>query len=307
MFRLGFPFRKYFNTAPDGAAAGAAAPAAGAPGSTTPPVQPAAAGTPGGGAPAGTEGQPGQQPANRYSYSEDRSSWIPPHRLEEVRRGEQQRYQALETRFNDLDGRMRRFFDVPQQQDPRHAELRRSFAEIMPELAPFLDPRNQPHLRGLLELLQSGQLEELRATGSSYWNRHANTFARDAATAFAKEVGVEVKDLPAHTVNRMALHLQAFIQEDRSGQRYQRYEYGDPALIEEWLADMKSMFVTPMRTRMASQGAATAERNRRLPQGGQRGAMPPGGGQPPARLRGKDLMQAARRYASGEGGADAGS
>ena len=282
----------------DGAAAGGSAPA-GTPGSSTPPASPAAAGTPGGGAapPAGAGTTP---PATRFSYTEDRSQWIPPHRLEEVRRAEQARYQMLEQQHRELDQRMRRFFDVPQPRDPRHEELRRSFMEIMPEMAPFLEARNQPVLKQLLDLAASGRLDEVLATNQSYWSRHANTYARDAAGAYAKEIGVEVKDLPKSTINRMALNLQAFIQEDPSGQRYQRYELGDPGLLDEWLDDMKATYITPLRTRMATQGARTAEQNRRLPQGGRGGQMPAAGGEQRAKLRGKDLAQAARRYAAGD-------
>lgn len=290
-------FRKFY--APEGAAAGSGGAADGSQPATSS-AQPAAAGTTDAGA-AAASASASAAAANRYSYSEDRSNWLPPHRLDEVRRGEQTRYQQLEQRYQDLDGRMRRFFDVPTPRDPRHEQLRSSIAEIIPELAPFMKGENAQQLTKLLELAQSGRLDDALGTTNSYWTRHANTYAREAALAYAKEIGKDLKDLPKNTVPRMALNLQAFIQEDRTGQRYQRYEMNDPSLIEEWLdQDIRPLYSTPLRSSLATQGARQVERNRRLPQGGQRGSMPAGGGEKKAPLRGKELISAARRYAAGD-------
>jgi hypothetical protein len=291
---LNQPGEGFGGGAPAGGGAGApagsppAAPAGGAP--------PAAAG---GGAPAsgsgGGAGAPGGTPAGggatQYSYQEDRSQWIPPHRLNEVN----QRYQALHGRFQEQERRVRALLGVDEasRRDPQTDAIRQQFFQVMPELAPLA--QNPQQLNQLLQLVQSGQLNEILGTMQSYWGRHAQTTARDLVSQYAKAINVDPSTIPPRAVQRMAMHLKSFIEEDQTGERQMRFEHGDPRLVEECLADVQGLFVEPVRRSTNVGAAQNVERNRQLPNQGPRGAVPPqGGGQQP-RSR-AETREAARQF-----------
>jgi len=252
---------------PPDSGAGAVAPAAPAPAPSTTPVTSAPSGAPGAG-----DGAPaaGAAPASGgFSYAEDRSQWIPPHRLSEVTT----RFRTLAEQNRELDRRVRALTGIEQPRNTQHDAVRQQFAEVFPEMAPLLqDPKA---LAQVLELAKSGQLDELRGTAEAYWGRHAQTTARELVTQFAKSSGVDVSTLSPRVQNRMALHLKAFIEEDHTGQRQHRFEMADPSIVTECLADMDGMFLDPLRRSTAAAAARNLEQNRRLPEAGVRGAVPP--------------------------------
>jgi len=288
-----FPrFSTFFDVPDAGAGAGAPPSASSAPDPA--PVAPAA-GAPS--APASVSGSGGAAPgagapSSQFVYPEDRSKWIPPHRLDEV----QSRYRALEGRYRSLDDRIRILmgYDENARRDPRMEQVRSQFAEVFPELAPLL--QNPQALQQVLALAQSGGLQEIQGTTQAYWNRHAQTLARDMVAGYAKSVGVDPSTLNPRAVQRMALHLKTFIEEDPTGERQYRYEMGDPRLVEEALADVAGLFVDPVRRATNTAAARTVENNRRVPDAGPRGPVPAQGGAPAQGRSRKDVREAARQF-----------
>jgi hypothetical protein len=269
---------------PDGSGAGGAgAPAPSAPSTPATPAQTGAPGAGGGGAAAGAPTTP-----TGFSYAEDRSQWIPPHRLNEV----STRYRTLAEQNRDLERRYRALAGLEQPRNQQHDAVRQQFGEVFPELAPLL--QSPDALGQILELVKSGRLAEMQGTVEAYWGRHAQTTARELVNQFAKSAGVDVASLSPRAHNRMALHLKAFIEEDPSGQRQSRFEMADPSLIEEALADMNGLFIDPVRRSTAAAAARTVEGNRRLPEAGVRGSVPPNA-EKPAQTR-SEKREAARQY-----------
>lgn len=283
-------FPLFHETPTDGGAGGGG----GAPSPSPAPAAPAPAASPAAPAPgsgAGPAAAPSPTPAApSFTYGEDRSTWIPPHRLNEVTT----RYRQEAEARRDLERRYRALAGLEQPRNTEHDAVRAQFSTVFPELAPLLQHPDQ--LQRVLALVQSGQLNEIAGTTQAYWARHAQQVSRDLVTRYAASVGVEPSTLGPRATNRMALQLKAFIEEDQTGDRQYRFEMGDPSLVEECLADMQGMFVEPVRRSTATAAARTVEQNRRLPEAGARGAVPPAAAAPAGPIDRKARREAARQF-----------
>lgn len=273
-------FQFCFNQ-PDGAMG------AGAGGSSavaTPPVTSAP-----GAAPAPASGAPGSSatpapPPSEFKYSEDRSKWInpndptspylPKHRVDEIVARERQQRELLEGKVRALMG-----IDAPE--DPRKQALREALLEVMPELQDL------------------GQLRETAGQGSSveraYWARIGNENGRAALAGLAKAMNRDVKDFPPNALPRIKRELLGFIREDETGRRGRRYEDGDPTLIDEFVQDVTGFWVAPTRQAVVQANAQNVERNRRLPQTGPAGGVPPAEGAPAAPKSAKEVHESGRQ------------
>lgn len=290
-----FPRFSFYFDVPDAGAGAGAPPPPSPPAPSSAPVAPAggvpaAAPVSGAGGPAAGAGA--GAPASAFTYPEDRSKWIPPYRLDEANR----RYQALEGRYRSLDDRIRILmgYDAEAQRDPRLEAVRTQFAQVFPELGPLL--QNPQALARVIQLASSGQFDEMSGTTAAYWQRHAQNFSRDIVEAYAKSVGVEANSLGPRALNRIAAQLKAYIEEDRTGERQERYEMGDPTLRDEFVADLTGLFTDPVRRSTNTAAARTVENNRRVPDAGPRGAVPAqagGGAKPKTRA---EIREAARQY-----------
>lgn len=146
----------------------------------------------------------------------------------------------------------------------------------------------------LLEFVQSGGLQDVVGTTRSYWGSRANQAGREVIGQYATAIGVDPKTLPPRAIARMASNIRFFIEEDRTGERQQRFEMGDPSFIDECVQDMLGLYVEPVRRATATAGARNLEQNRRLPaQGGPAGAPGPQAGQPQTR---QQKREAARQF-----------
>ena len=285
-----------------GQGAGSGAPA-GSPATTSPAV-PAGGGQPtgagGAGAPAGTGGVPATQ--QQYSFPEDRSDWIPRYRYEPLAKAAQ-RAQQLE---RDLQTQQQRFaaamgINPGRQRDPEAERVRNALMEVLgPDAAALFDPKTVQAIQQLRQLQESGQIGELTGLRDSYWNRHATNAARTAVAEYAKHAGIDPKALPPNTMIRMARLLQLHIEEDQTGQRQYRFENDDPSLMEEFMQEITGMFIAPQRAAASRVTAQQVQTNRALPDTTGGGNIPGNGagaaGDPPQKLRGKDLRDAARNF-----------
>lgn len=174
----------------------------------------------------------------------------------------------------------------PAQRSPEHEQIRSMILQnIVPELAPLL--QHPEALTQVLELARSGRLQEFGQTGDAFWHRHALDTARGAAQKFATAAGITADKLPKGFEQRIAQQMMSFIQADRTGQRYQRYEGGDPTLVDEFVTELQEVWLNPFRVAANNDTARNLQQNRGLPQRGASGAVPPNGGNgaPPKRTR----------------------
>ena len=191
---------------------------------------------------------------------------------------------------------------TPQQtRDPEVERVRNALFEVLgPEAGQLFDPQNIQLLKQLRQMQESGTFGELTGMRDSYWQRHANTAARNAVAAYAKAAGIEAEQLPPNTMIRMARLLQLHIEEDETGRRQWRFENDDPSLMDEFMQEISGMFINPMRTAATRNTAQQVQINRGLPDTTGGGNIPGNGagaaGDPPQRLRGKDLREAARNF-----------
>jgi len=276
----------YLCYAPEGAPSGGGP--AGAPDpSPSPAPAPAAPAPSGGGAP-GSSGTPGGPASPAFSYPEDRGDWIPPHRFKEHR----QQLERLQRQYDIAQARVRSLagLEPETRRDPAQEQLRNAFSEVMPELKLL----SNPNLQKVLELAESGQLDQVLGLERAYWGRQAHSYGRQLVDTYAKAIEVDAKTLPPTTMRRMATLFQQFVGEDPTGERVARYENEDPELLSEFVKDMTGVFIEPQRRAAVTAAAATVEGNRRLPQQGPRGGVPPP--TPAPKLGAKERREAAREF-----------
>jgi uncharacterized protein YeeX (DUF496 family) len=205
------------------------------------------------------QGNPGKQ----FTYNEDRTDWIPRHRLNEVSRKAQdyeRQLQEAQRRIEALAGVSGR-----SQQDPQLEEVREAFKNTFPHLAK-LDDRRIDRLLKLAE--QSDQIEE---TTNHYWRSQGQKMTDALAGKLAEELGVEqlsprqksrFQEFYVNTLNRDFARSQA---EGRPSELLKRHEAGDQTLIEELAKEFVEDFVEPVRRRAT---AANVNRvNTRVPNG----------------------------------------
>jgi hypothetical protein len=277
--------------APDGAPSGA--PAATLEPSSSPAPAPAPSGAPSGAGTPPATATPGGPAAPTFNFPEDRKDWIPPYRYNQAAERARQLEVALETerqRVRALAG----FGDEGRGGRPRFSPEEQRVAEAIGKLLPGSELLARPELQQLVELMQSGQLQEALGLVGSYWGRHAQSYGRQLVDTYAKAIGADPKSLPPNAMRRLAGVFQQYIAEDRTGERTSRYENEDPALLSEFAAELTGIFIEPVRRSATTAAATTVETNRRLPQQGPRGGIPPG--EPPKKLRGQDLRTAARDF-----------
>jgi hypothetical protein len=283
-------FQRFFNTPSDGGGGTGAGPGAPAP-ATPSPTTGAPAGAPGAaGAGAAPAGGPPSGGAPQFAYTEDRSNWIPPYRLQEVN----SRYQQLEQNFNTMRDRMAAMFGIGNQPDPQTQRVQEAMIQLFPGLGHLA--KNPEVIERLMQMAQTGQLDEMQSAPNVIWKRHAAEMGRMGVETFARATGRDVKNLPPNTRDRILRELRGFIHDDPSGQRARRYEEGDPGLIDELVSDLTGFYVQPAQVQQNGGAAGLVARNRALPSSGPRTApVPSTSGQPRTFANKKERFAAMRQ------------
>lgn len=217
--------------------------------------------TPAGG---GQQQQQQTQQEKSFSYKEDRSQWIPPHRLSEVSGRLTQRereFQELQARLADNERKLRLAMGV-EQQDPNEVEDEKA-RQVLRRLFPILEKLNDETLEQVLGAGQAAQ--QLKATNDNYWNRHSDQMLGDLQQNFAQALGTEkltdsqAKRIKlAYTQEAEACHanrVKAIEQYKRTGYTeydfdndfIARHEKGDKTLIQEFVKTFTEDFFEPAR------------------------------------------------------------
>ena len=217
-----------------------------------------------------TGAQTSQQTA-QFTYKEDRSNWVPSHRIaEQTKKAEQAeaRYQEAQRRVAALSG-----VQQPNPQDEKVAQSREALMTLFPQLRKFENLSDEQ----LDRVLQTPEyVERANANDVQNWTRHGRqqlgVLHSDVAAAIGAEtltddqksdVGESFKSWFKATVGK---ELEA-----TGGERsatLQRYEDGDQTLINEFSKRYIANWITPARRQVTAQ--QTARVNQRVPNSGGR-------------------------------------
>ena len=211
-----------------------------------------------------TQQQAAAEQRRKFEYDEDRTDWLPRHRLNEVSgrlTKAEQRAQELEQQVQDRDRKLRLAMGV-EQQDPNEVEDEKARA-VLKRLFPVLENLSQDDLQELLELRKSGQ--QIQQTVAQQWSRHADEMLGELRSGFAKSLGQE--SLTESQTKRISL---AYVQEAEACQRdrqkalreYEaygstnynfendflaRHDKGDKTLLQEFIKSYSNDFFEPAR------------------------------------------------------------
>lgn len=251
-WRLALP---YFD---DNDGAGAGAPAAGA----TPPA--ATGGNPSTSSPGAAAATPPPAPApSAFTYKEDRSNWVPSHRI----RQESERAAKLERELEFERQRVAALSGVKHTPapNPERDRLKAELYEIAPELKEITEYREL--LAEIKELKLKETLGTLQASHNQTWAQRGNATLNSLAESVREVYGAAGKDLSPKAIQRIQ---RAFIAEIEADDEMRgRYEAGDPSIVEEFVKDFTGGLLDPYRRSTAAAVVTPGQQAaRRLPRGG---------------------------------------
>lgn len=206
----------------------------------TPPAQPQA--TPAVSQPTATVAQP----------SEDRSNWVPPHRLRE-QRSQFERELANERaqytqRMEELNKKLQILAGVTPPENPQIDQVKNQFKEVFPDLDYI--GSNAQQIRELLELKDA-----LKASMEHQWafyNRNAmDRLYKAAEGTYGQSLSDEAK-------RQLGSSFVGYLQSNPDA--YERYQQ-DPSIVEDYWKAFSERFIDPVRRN------STVQTLNRIPQG----------------------------------------
>lgn len=206
---------------------------------------------------------------------EDRSNWVPPHRLREVRETSQRQFAekeaAYQAELNRYQNQLRALVGVTPPPNQEHGAIRQQFDQVFGEGASSLFEKRE-QIEQYLERMQS-----VEAAMDHIWQSHAQQ-SMDRVFSHAEET----LGSPVSPEGKRALHA-AFTGWVQSYPEHEaRYNRNDPTLVDEFWQALSSTLVDPAR-RTAAAGVA-ARGPQALPQDTPAGVPSPGPAPKPANL-----------------------
>lgn len=182
---------------------------------------------------------------------EDRSNWVPPHRLREAsQRYETSQRQWIEreaqyqAQLQQYQNQVRALAGVAPPPDPEVSEIRQRFGQVFPGLSRIEDRAEQ--LEKYIE-----RVADLEAAVDHIWQNHG----RQSLDRVYKSAETSLGS-PLTEDGKKALHA-AFVGWVQSNPEYQQRYVDDPGLVDEFWKTLSSTLVDPVRRATA---AATAVR-----------------------------------------------
>lgn len=232
-----------------------------------------------GGAQGQGQGQGGGQGAGEkvYTYKEDRTDWVPRHRLNDEsgkRTNVEKERDTYKGQIEELQRKLRVAMGV-ENEDPKEkdrAEIQAALEEMYPGLKAF----------GRLSADQLAQVlaaaEAAQGTAQNHWQRHADMMLSDAFEQVTEALGVQEltpsqkrrihsaykEEAAAAFAERKRAH-EAGEQKDFSNDFISRHERGDKTLIKEFVKAFLDDFVEPARKSATQQ--ALRRNTRPVPRG----------------------------------------
>jgi hypothetical protein len=214
---------------------------------------------------------------SQFTYKEDRSDWVPRHRINELSERNRQyeaRLKAIEEGQTSRNAEIARALgvNVPSEEEREAEELRKTLYKLVPGLEN-------------LEKLDLSKLEQIEAAAAGasettvrHWERHAEATFNELEAEVASALGLE--ELTPSQVKKLRRAYQeearvAAMQRQAAEERglpadpknfLTRHERGDKTLIKEFAKEWLNDWAEPARRQSAAQ---VARRNRPVP-GGER-------------------------------------
>jgi len=176
-----------------------------------------------------------------FTYTEDRSKWIPPHRLGEEttkRTAAEKRIQELESAYQQEQRRVQALAGVSPQ-DPDAAELeeiRERFKQLRPDLAK-LDEKSIDRLLQMAE-----RFDEVEGSVQANWDAHGKRSFKTVTDKVEEAIGGELTQRQRVRLND-ALVLTLY----NDPQLKQRYDSGDQTLLDEFAKEWVEDWFEPAR------------------------------------------------------------
>lgn len=206
--------------------------------------------------PAGNEIKPKE---TVFTSKEDRSTWIPPHRLTEEsgkRTKLETEMTSLRAQYEQAQKRIQALAGVaPKSEDEAEIEqVRDAFRRVRPDLAKLDDAK----IDRLLQL--ADRAEALEQSATHYWETHGRGMLAKVEAAIAKEIGGDLND-----EQKEELAMLYTLRAEKDPEFLKRHNAGDEKLVEEVAARFTKNWVEPVRRRTTS---LELSRQRRVPSGG---------------------------------------
>lgn len=219
------------------------------------PVVPGGNGAPAPGAPVVAPPTPVAPVAPSFSYKEDRSTWVPSHRV----RQETDQRQRLETELRFERERVAALTGVkmPVAADPENDAIRASFAKLYPGLA------KMEAMSDKLTRAAEFDYDGVTTSQQQTWIAHGNQVLQTLATEIKEAYGGA--ELTPKALKRIQHAFVTEVAEDP--QIKARYEAGDMTIVAEFVKDYTGSNLDPYRRSTAAAPAGQLAA-RRLPRGG---------------------------------------
>jgi hypothetical protein len=207
-----------------------------------------------------------------FSYKEDRTDWVPRHRLNELTGGKTKAEQERDTARAELDTERKRVLALSgvTPQDPKAQEasqIRDAILELVPEIG-LLKGLTKEQLNEILDAAQTA-----RTSSQATWERHATTMLNDLDSEAGKILGTDKLTPTQQGRIRRAYRDEAMqAMETRQEQMERgerrsldttaqdndfvaRHERGDKTLIKEFTKAFLDDFYEPARRQVTAQQA----------------------------------------------------
>lgn len=197
-----------------------------------------------------------------FTYTEDRSKWIPPHRFNEVSQ-QARRAADLESQIAERDRKIQALAGVtPKDSEAAKAEsIKEALFQIMPQLRVFAD-RSVEEIQQILETPQYAARQE--QTELRGWQRHGNQQMDIISERVAEAIGADKLDADQQADLRdgfaswLKQKAQAELQasDGAESKTLARYEDGDEKLLDEFVSRYTKNWVEPARRRATASTTA---------------------------------------------------
>ncbi len=257
---------------------------------------------PGGGQQPVAGGQGGRQ---QFSYNEDRTDWVPRHRLNDTTAKFEKKIEELTNQIGGMRSGVGKAFGF-EQADPaaqRDEEIKAALLKVFPNLK-SLENLSDEKIADLMEAAAGA-----KQTTQAQWERHATQMLTTLETQVAEQIGAD-KLTPTQSKNLRRAYreeardcLNARNAAAQSGAAYDasndflaRHERGDQTLLKEFSKAYLDDWFEPARRRVTAD--VTRRQNRPVPRG-ERSRTLIAGGAAKVDLNDKDAFKKALLEARG--------
>ncbi len=227
----------------------------------TPVTTPEGTATPSGQEPARLSTTPTGAAPTGFSYKEDRSTWVPPHRISEETRKRQdaeRRYQETNARLEVETQRVQRLvgLDPKNPEEQKVEEVKAALTAMFPALARISDEEFLNKLTSVAD--RDGELQQ---AVENHWTQHGRVMLDALEEEVSNALGGDLSDRQKKRLS------DAYINEIKdSPELIKRHEAGDRSLVTQFAKDFLDDWYKPAQRQVTNQQVSRVV-SRRTPNG----------------------------------------